>query len=1009
MADRGEQQRLFHFRQPLKSVEFNRIFSKTLPAGIYEGGTMSRVSNLILTVDPLSVIIEDDLGKDVAVRIRTVQPVNLTIDPVPSQPLVVLRYEWKEDVDNYMEFVQVSETIKEDSAINRHVRDLIIGKIVFEGTNIAPTNSFDYTRASYSFANPQRDHLLPLLTVKTPVGVENARKVYVEGGKVITEQGLVEIIGGYSPVISNTGALGRWDYVYLDNAGAVKIQEGVEATSPRVKPFYSRKVLALIKRGANRSDIKGGDIFGCKNEDRAEILSSTILVKDAGSTEVFFKDPDGNITVDMALRELWQKSVVLIGDRATALENGVVYKGSSQTLTGEKTFNILPKFLAAETAAVLVPSVDSHPITKKYYENTETGTGAVKVGTASAPSAQDIHGVKTFKQVPVTPGIDTGSGTFKLDQSVLIAASPQFANFGTIVLEDGVDIDSVKKPGFYRTANNNPHIPTSGSNGGMIVLRGSKDDSTIVQIGFSNATADLFAWRASTNSGTSWTSWKEIDQTLTKLSSPTFNNPTVTKLNSLSLTNATKGFSLQGGTMVGETNHLKLLTVLSNIILGAADTGQVTLKSNGANPTIIKGPDNGEVLLVAGTMATKEIYDLHVAQDVRAEASPTFVELSLANHAKVDEALTDIEAMLDQDVKSDSAVEFATVDTGQGANELYEMDQNVKTDSAVEFASVDTGQGAHELYDMDQDVKSTDSPAFVDLTVGTLNALTLVNATKSFTVKGGTTGNFKTLEMLSNGTLGAAGTGKITVKSADTGDSVIIGPALGKIATLVEGTMVTTAYISVRLVQDVRAEAEPIFASVSAPLNVQSGNEANILNKFAGGDAWLNYRGATSRITELKAGDGMGAGVLTNFRAAKVYNAVWNDIADFVTVDDDSNIEFGKAYTRKSVYGNDVVLTRKKGEASIGIASDTYGFGVGQIEGAKQIPFAIGGWVLAHVDKVYAFGTPLVAKKGGILTKSSFLNKIFKFSSILAVYDRVENEEEWNGLKVNGRNWVKVR
>ena len=34
------------------------------------------------------------------------------------------------------------------------------------------------------------------------------------------------------------------------------------------------------------------------------------------------------------------------------------------------------------------------------------------------------------------------------------------------------------------------------------------------------------------------------------------------------------------------------------------------------------------------------------------------------------------------------AVTFATVDTGQGANELYDMDQNVKTDSNVTFGNV---------------------------------------------------------------------------------------------------------------------------------------------------------------------------------------------------------------------------------------------------------------------------------------------------------------------------------
>ena len=76
-----------------------------------------------------------------------------------------------------------------------------------------------------------------------------------------------------------------------------------------------------------------------------------------------------------------------------------------------------------------------------------------------------------------------------------------------------------------------------------------------------------------------------------------------------------------------------------------------------------------------------------------------------------------------QGVGTTNAVTFATVDTGQGANELYDTDQNVKTDSAVTFATVDTGQGANELYDMDQNVLTTSSPTFADLTAtGTVTA-----------------------------------------------------------------------------------------------------------------------------------------------------------------------------------------------------------------------------------------------------------------------------------------------
>ena len=72
---------------------------------------------------------------------------------------------------------------------------------------------------------------------------------------------------------------------------------------------------------------------------------------------------------------------------------------------------------------------------------------------------------------------------------------------------------------------------------------------------------------------------------------------------------------------------------------------------------------------------------------------------------------------MDQNVLTTSAVTFATVDTGQGANELYDMDQNVLQASAVTFATLDTGQGANELYDMDQNVLTTSDVIFASATL----------------------------------------------------------------------------------------------------------------------------------------------------------------------------------------------------------------------------------------------------------------------------------------------------
>jgi len=72
---------------------------------------------------------------------------------------------------------------------------------------------------------------------------------------------------------------------------------------------------------------------------------------------------------------------------------------------------------------------------------------------------------------------------------------------------------------------------------------------------------------------------------------------------------------------------------------------------------------------------------------------------------------------MDQNVLQASAVTFDTVNTGQGANELFDMDQNVLQASAVTFATVNTGQGANDLWDMDQNVLQASNVTFNDVLV----------------------------------------------------------------------------------------------------------------------------------------------------------------------------------------------------------------------------------------------------------------------------------------------------
>jgi len=87
---------------------------------------------------------------------------------------------------------------------------------------------------------------------------------------------------------------------------------------------------------------------------------------------------------------------------------------------------------------------------------------------------------------------------------------------------------------------------------------------------------------------------------------------------------------------------------------------------------------------------------------------------------------------MDQNVLQASAVTFSTVNTGQGANELFDMDQNVLQASAVTFATVNTGQGANDLWDMDQNVMTTSTPEFAGITIGGVPVGTAVNSTHLF-------------------------------------------------------------------------------------------------------------------------------------------------------------------------------------------------------------------------------------------------------------------------------------
>ena len=147
-------------------------------------------------------------------------------------------------------------------------------------------------------------------------------------------------------------------------------------------------------------------------------------------------------------------------------------------------------------------------------------------------------------------------------------------------------------------------------------------------------------------------------------------------------------------------------------------------------------------------------------------------------------------------------------------------------------------------------------------------------------------------------------------------------------------------------------------------------------------------------------------------RAAKVYNAVWNDLADSIEVPQDTELEYGYCYKYKN---GKVYKTDEYADSNVlGIHSDTAGMVLGiKPSHIKCINLAVAGVALAYVDNEYECGAPLVATKEGKLTKANKMTRVLHPERIVATYFRKENNDFWgpssNKIAVNGRSWVKIK
>ena len=143
-------------------------------------------------------------------------------------------------------------------------------------------------------------------------------------------------------------------------------------------------------------------------------------------------------------------------------------------------------------------------------------------------------------------------------------------------------------------------------------------------------------------------------------------------------------------------------------------------------------------------------------------------------------------------------------------------------------------------------------------------------------------------------------------------------------------------------------------------------------------------------------------------RASKVYNAVWNDYAEYRASDEQ---EPGRVVLENN-FGV-CQKTTKRLQPFAGVISDTWGFIQGETEQAKT-PLAVAGRVLVYTFQErskYKVGDCVCAAPGGTVDIMTRQEVAMFPDRIVGTVSEVPDYEIWGSgnSKVNGRIWIKVK
>jgi hypothetical protein len=316
----GNQVLVFSFHQEARAKGFNQEFCDILPYGVYTGGNLTRLNENLIQIGELTTIIRSNEEDKVALRIETTELQNLAVDP--SKPYAVLRFGWSNSDDNFMDMRAVGWSTDpfETDEDKLWPLDIILGKVQYVDKSgisiIDPNNPFDLSRKKNVFLKEVESVYAQFRVSASEI---NHKKVYVSGGRVNTSKGRFIVPGGDYPSadIPDTSAQSRTDLIVVSALGQIQLIQGTpSASNPAPAPKYeTHKVCAEIRRGPNRTDIKGSDIVQLVDASRrGQWLAEDFPIAD---TEGYL--PANSKNIESAFNYIFHHSYIMSPDDPSVL------------------------------------------------------------------------------------------------------------------------------------------------------------------------------------------------------------------------------------------------------------------------------------------------------------------------------------------------------------------------------------------------------------------------------------------------------------------------------------------------------------------------------------------------------------------------------------------------------------------------------------------------------------------------------------------------------------------